>query len=79
MSARIFHALALPDGDAQFGVPGPQVMLFERGPDGAHGIEIKRVRIFSPAEALALQAALLSALAATPVTALAAAPAAEDW
>lgn len=65
MDALQFSAVALPDGDPQWGVPGPLVMLVERGP-GEPSLRrgapvVTRIRFYSPDEAEQLGKALVAA------------------
>ena len=57
-------AAVLPDGDPDFAVPGPLVMLMMRGADGRGGVEAKRVWILDADEARAMHDALTRALSA---------------
>lgn len=62
MAPASYTALALPDGDPEWDVPGPLVMLVERTPraNAAPG-DVRRIRYFSPEEAIACAKALADA------------------
>lgn len=62
MAGLTFRSVPMPDGDPEFGVPGPLLMLMSYGADGRGGREIKHLRIYEAAEARSLIAALQSGL-----------------
>lgn len=63
---RVFHAVAMPQGDLQFGVAGPlvQVMQYQDADDDVPGYAINRLMIFTRAEAQQLRDQLGAALRA---------------
>ncbi len=63
MAGKSFIAALLPDGDPQFDVPGPLVMVMMCGPDGRGGVEAKRIWILDEREARVMHDALTMALA----------------
>lgn len=60
---RTFRAIAAPEGDAVYGIPGPLVRLEQFEPDGRGGAELRRVLWLKPDEATALGAQIRFALA----------------
>lgn len=61
-SASIYAAVPLPDGDPEFGVAGPLVMLVERQPpENPRAGEVRRVRFLCPEEAVQLARVLADA------------------
>lgn len=62
MANKSFRAVPLPDGDPEWGVPGPLVSIMQYGPDGLGSAEIKRVWILDVPEAADLCVVLADAL-----------------
>lgn len=60
--ASTFSAIALPDGDPEWDVPGPLIMLVERHPgETMRSGEVRRVRFLAPEEAIQLARTLADA------------------